>query len=216
MATLDTASKDKKKFLDTKVGDIILGTSGACATIGLIVCPMIISGYCFIKIGLGFARHVAHKGVLVYDGAIDDKQVEYREYNQEHVIDSRRIRIGGFYTLISGSSYEVDYHARNVMTVKEGNTTFIFEDILKEELLYWETSLPHVEAKLEGVIIKEGEQTYGYSLDNIQIGFNSDKEHAARVFEKANTMYNDLRGRIRKELQEKDRASQASIEEKLH
>ena len=144
----------------------------------------------------GIRSCAKNMGEEVYRGNINDKEVVYEE---------GRI------------SLKEDAMLReNRMRVKKGDITYIFEDCEKEIGIDWKKELEpdFKNDELERVVINYGDDKREYFSSKIN-DLNLDGKHAKEIFDKANSMYSELRTKIREQLREDYQKQMKSIEETL-
>lgn len=135
-------------------------------------------------------------GEEVYRGKINGQEIVYEE-GRWNLFETKRDIIA------------------NKMTISDGEKTYILLDDENENLINWQkdNQFMYNFDKLENIVIKSPLETIKYDIDEI----DNDTVYGRNVnfiFEKMNTIYNDLRTQIREELRNKKDVS--SIENKIN
>ncbi len=155
----------------------------------------IVTGVAIVGAAVGIRSCAKNMGEEVYRGNINDKEVVYEE---------------GRFSLKGDAMLR-----ENRMRVKKGDITYIFEDISKETNIDWKKELEpdFKNDKLEKVVIDYGDKREYFHL---KISDSSlDGKHTKKIFDEANSMYSELRTKIREQLREDYQKQLKSIEQTL-
>ena len=158
-------------------------------------------GFCFgiIAALTGIRGCVKGIGEELYRGKINGQEVVYEEGILDFFVQS-------------------PVSARNIMTIKEGDITYIFEDRREEIGIDWkkETKPLFKGDRLERVCIIKGENERWYGGLAPDPDVNTiDGKHTKEILDRATIKYNELRVQIRKELRDRYEKEHSPLEEAI-
>ena len=153
---------------------------------------IIAGGFAVGALVVGIRGCAKNMGEEIYRGNINSQEVVYEE---------------GIYPCGGPSSENFIFGNKNQMRVKQGNIEYTLIDEVKEISIQ---NPDFAEEELERIIIKtnsgkedlRAKSKYRTTLEDI---------HTKSVFEKGNKLYNDLRGKIRAEIESGYRAIENQI-----
>ncbi|MEA3329545.1 MAG: hypothetical protein U9Q06_02260 [Nanoarchaeota archaeon] len=152
----------------------------------------IVVGALIIGALAGIRGCVKNMGEEVYRGNINEQEVVYSE---------------GLYPCGDLSSADWIFGTKHQMKIKQGDVEYILIDESKETGIQ---NPDFAQAELERIVINtnsgkedlRAKSQYGETLDDV---------HTKSVFEKGNKLYNNLRGKIREEVESGYRATESQF-----